>query len=518
MRAAEDPGRRFVKCSGEWITFGQMSDLAERMAGGFAALGLVKGDRVGVISETRDEGFATIMGCAYSGTVNVGLNTFLKGEFLRYQLADSGATVLVLDRAGWRVVRPILQDTPVRHVVLLDGPDEGSPGVTLHDFRELLAVGVPASDPELGPTDLLGLLYTSGTTGDPKGCMLSHGYYTNVPLSYLVGDRIRPGDRVFTAFPLFHTAGQVIVFMTGLCGPAELVYEPAFHASTFMRRAAQEGATALFGVGAMALAILAQPKTPQDATRSFRVAQFQPLLPARQLEFQERFNTPMITEGYGQTECVPITVSRLGDERRRDSIGRPAEHLDVRIVDADDEPVPTGEIGEIVVRPRRPEVMYQGYWNKPEATLASTRNLWHHTGDFARQDGDGYFYFVDRKSDAIRRRGESISSFAVEAAIRTHPAVQNVAVIGVVSDMTEDEVKAILVLHEDGTLTPRELFDFCQDRMSYFAMPRYLEFRAELPVNPLGKVLKHKLRAEGVTPGTIDLHELGLQLERHQRR
>jgi crotonobetaine/carnitine-CoA ligase len=518
MRAAEDPGRRFVKCSGDWITFGQMSDLAERAAGAFAALGLVKGDRIGVISETRDEVFATIMGCAYAGTVNVALNTFLKGEFLRYQLADSGATVLMLDRAGWRAVRPLVRDTLVRHVVLLDGADESCPGVRVHDFRELLAAGAPAPDPELTPADLLGLLYTSGTTGDPKGCKLSHGYYTNVPAAYLEGDRIRPGDRVFTAFPFFHTAGQVIIFMAGLCGPAELVYEPVFHASTYMRRAAEEEATVLFGVGAMALAILAQPKTPEDASRSFRVAQFQPLPPARQLEFQERFNTPMITEGYGQTECVPITVSRLADERHRDSIGRPAGHLDIRIVDQDDEPVPIGEVGEIVVRPKRPEVMFQGYWNKPEGTLSSIRNLWHHTGDFARQDSDGYIYFVDRKSDAIRRRGESISSFSVEAAIRTHPAVQNVAVIGVASDMMEDEVKVILVLHEGSELTPGELFDFCKDRMPYFAMPRFLEFRAEIPVNPLGKVLKHKLRAEGITADTIDLRRLGLELERHQRR
>jgi crotonobetaine/carnitine-CoA ligase len=226
----------------------------------------------------------------------------------------------------------------------------------------------------------------------------------------------------------------------------------------------------------------------------------------------------MITEGYGQTECVPITASKLSDERRRDSIGRPAAHLEVRIVDDRDEPVPAGEVGEIIVRPRRTDVMFSGYWNKPDATLATIRNLWHHTGDFARQDSDGYVYFVDRKSDAIRRRGENVSSFAIESAIRTHPAVENIAVIGVRSEMTEDEVKAIVMVRPGMTLTPEEFFEYCKDRIPYFAIPRFLEFRTEIPINPLGKVVKHKLRAEGLTSDTVDLYELGLRLERGQRR
>jgi crotonobetaine/carnitine-CoA ligase len=310
----------------------------------------------------------------------------------------------------------------------------------------------------------------------------------------------------------------VIILMTGLVGPAELIYEPRFSASTFMKRARQEEATVLWGVGAMALAMLAQPQSSEDASGSFRLAQFQPLQPDRQFEFQERFNVPVITEGYGQTECVPITASKLSDERRRGSVGRPVDHLEVRLVDENDEPVPAGTVGEIVARPRRPEVMFQGYWAKPEATLKSIGNLWHHTGDFATQDEDGFIYFVDRKTDALRRRGENISSAAVEGVIRAHPAVEAVAVVGVPSDLIEDEVKAVVVLREGAELTPQELFEHCKDKLPYFAVPRYVEFIDALPTNALGKIMKHLLRKSGITSNTLDFEALGMRIERHERR
>jgi carnitine-CoA ligase len=518
-RASEEPDRRFVRCgTNDWITFGQVAGRVERLAAGFAALGVEKGDRIGVLSDTREEVFATILACSQAGAINLGLNTFLKGDFLKYQLNDSGATVLVADRAGWNAVKSFVLETAVRHVVLLDGGAEPVGRVSLHDFDEVMAIGTRVPEPDLSPRDLLGLLYTSGTTGDPKGCMLSHGYYTNVPRSYLAGDRVRPGDRIFTAFPFFHTAGQVIILMSGLIGPAELVYEPRFSASTYMKRARDEEATVLWGVGAMALALLAQPVSSDDTGGSFRLAQFQPLQADRQVEFEERFAVPVITEGYGQTECVPITASRLTDERRRGSVGRPVEHLEVRLVDENDEPVPPGTVGEIVVRPRRPEVMFQGYWAKPQATVKSFGNLWHHTGDFATQDADGFIYFVDRKTDALRRRGENISSAAVEGVIRQLPAIEAVAVVGVPSELIEDEVKAVIVLRAGAELTPAELFAHCKEKLPYFAVPRYVEYIDELPTNALGKIRKHLLRDRGITPETLDLEALDLRIERHERR
>ncbi len=518
-RANEEPDRNFVKCgSDDWITFGDMAGRAERLAAGFAALGVEKGDRIGVLSDTREEVFATLMACSQAGAINLGLNTFLKGDFLKYQLVDAGVSVLVADRAGWNTVRPFVSETPLRHVILLDGEAEPVGGVAVHQFAEVMTIGTRVPEPDLSPRDLLGLLYTSGTTGNPKGCMLSHGNYTNVPSSYLASDRIRPGDRIFTAFPFFHTAGQIIILMSGLVAPLEVVYEPRFSASTYMKRAREEKATLLWGVGAMALAVLAQPESSDDATGSFRLAQFQPLRPDRQLEFKERFNVPVIAEGYGQTECVPITTSRLSDERRRGSVGRPVDHLEVQLVDENDEPVPVGTVGEIVARPRRPEVMFQGYWGKPQETVKSIRNLWHHTGDFATQDEDGFIYFVDRKSDALRRRGENISSAAVEGVIRTHPAVDTVAVVGVPSDFTEDEVKAVVVLHAGAELQPGELFEHCKDKLPYFAVPRYVEIVDELPTNALGKIRKYVLRENGITPNTVDLEALGFRIERHERR
>jgi carnitine-CoA ligase len=518
-RAEATPDQRFVTCGGDWITFGQIAERADRLAAGFAALGVVKGDRVAVLTDTRDEAMTTMLACSQAGAVNVALNTFLKGEFLRYQLVDSGASILVTDGPGWNTVRSMVRDTAIRHVILLDPePADALPGVSLVDYGEAMTMGTAVPRPDLTPRDLLGLLYTSGTTGHPKGCMLSHGYYTNVPASYLAGDRLRPGDRIFSSFPFFHTAGQGIIFMAGLRGPVELVYEPRFSASTFMKRAAAAEATVLWGVGAMALAILAQPPSHDDPSGGFRLAQFQPLTEDRQLEFQRRFNVPVLTEGYGQTECVPITSSTLSDERRRGSVGRPVDHLEVRLVDENDEPVPAGTVGEIVVRPRRAEVMFQGYWGRPESTLAGWRNLWHHTGDYATQDADGFVYFVDRKTDALRRRGENISSAAVEGVIRRHAAVRDVAVVGVPAALTEDEVMAFVVVHDGAEITPKELFEHCRDELPYFAVPRFVEYLSELPTNALGKVTKHVLRKRGAGPAAIDFEVLGLRIERHERR
>lgn len=518
----ERPDAKLVKCGGDWITYGQMASRVDRLAVGLASLGVTKGDRVGVMADNREELFTILLACAQVGAIHVSFNSFLKGDFLKYQLDDSGTSVFIVDAAGWSAARAFVDATPVRHVILLDSDsdsEQDAPGrVHVCAYDEATSVEGVVPDPPIDPRDQLAILYTSGTTGDPKGCMLSNGYYTNVPQAYFAAGRLEPGDRVFTAFPFFHTAGQVIVFMSALYGPVEVVFEQAFHASTFMQRASEEGATVLWGVGAMGLAILAQPHSPEDSRRSLRLAQFQPMSPERQVEFEERFNTPMLTEGYGQTECVPITASRLSDERHRASIGRPVDHLDVAIVDDNDIPVERGEIGEIVVRPRRPDVMFSGYWNKPEATLKTMRNLWHHTGDYARMDEDGFIYFVDRKSESLRRRGENISSVAVESTLVQHPAISNAAVVGVPSELIEDDIKACIVLHDGHDLPIEELFEFMKDRLPYFAVPRYVEFVDELPTNPLGKLMKHQLRAQGVTASTVDLDALGLKIERSERR
>jgi crotonobetaine/carnitine-CoA ligase len=237
-----------------------------------------------------------------------------------------------------------------------------------------------------------------------------------------------------------------------------------------------------------------------------------------QERFRERFGATVLSQLYGQTECGAITYARLSERRNLGSIGRPAPYLDVRLHDDDDLEVPTGEIGEIVVRSMVPNALYLGYWGKPEATVEAWRNLWHHTGDFGRADADGFITFVDRKKDALRRRGENVSSQELERSIAGHPKIVEAAVHAVPSPMTEDDIKACIVLVEGESITAEELFVFFKETLPYFAIPRYVELVAELPKNATLRVMKHLLRERGVTPETWDLEAMGLSVARDERR
>jgi carnitine-CoA ligase len=297
-----------------------------------------------------------------------------------------------------------------------------------------------------------------------------------------------------------------------------VVFEPQFSASTFLARAAEERATVLAGVGFMGLALLAQPPADSDRGHGIRRSFWIPMAPAQQVAFEERFGIPVLAEAFGQTECFPITMAPASAERARHTLGPPTANYEVALLGDDDTAVPHGTAGEICVRPGTPGVMYSGYWNKPDETVAAWRNLWHHTGDMARRDDAGRLVFVDRKKDALRRRGENVSSLELEAAILAHSGVAAVAVCAVASPLGEDDIKACIVAAPDAALEPAELFDFCRRTLPYFAIPRYVEVRDALPTNALGRVMKHVLRSEGLPRGTWDFEALGLTVARDERR
>jgi len=411
----------------------------------------------------------------------------------------------------------------VRRIVTLDEADgaAGIDGVSVPDVPYADLAGRPGDGPALtvpGAGDLASIIYTSGTTGLPKGCLISQGYFVHIGDAWRGVCELEPDDVVFTAFPLFHLSGQALALMACLTGGLTLVIEPVFSASSFMPRAREVGATVTMGVGAMAVAVLATPPDRADRDHHLRYSMWIPLPPAVQLRMEERFGAPVNAEGYGQTECAPVTFSRLSGTRRRETAGLPAPWLDVRIVDDDDVELPRGEIGEIVVRPLEPDSMFSGYWGRAEETLETFRNLWHHTGDYGRMDDEGFVSFVDRKKDALRRRGENVSSMELEQAIARHPKVGEAAVHAVPSAATEDDIKACLVLAPGEEATPDELFGWFEAHLPYFAVPRYVELLPALPKNAIGRVLKHELRAAGVTPGTWDLEALGLTVSREARR
>jgi crotonobetaine/carnitine-CoA ligase len=508
-----------VKCSTEWRTYGQVEADAERLARALAHRGVGQGDRVGMISANRDELIDIFFACAKLGAVEVPFNTFLKGGFLSYQIADADLSVLFVDGPGRQAVSAIADEVSVPLLVTLD--DAGESIRNSHDlsFRDLQDGPGERERPELSEGDLLAILYTSGTTGNPKGCMLPNGLFLNSPKHHYENGRVKEGDRIFSAFPFFHGSAQMMCMMVALLGGGSFVLKPSFSASTFLRDARAEKARRIFGVAAMAAAIMAQPESADDSDPGSIVsAHWIPCSEQDQLRFEERFGIPTWGEAFGQTETTSICHTPLAGPRNRRSCGIPIPTFDLTILDDNGYEVPRGTVGEIVVRPKLPHIMYQGYWRKPQDSWENMQHFWHHTGDYGRQDEEGFVFFVDRKKQAIRRRGENISSIEVENAIRVHDAIHDVAVHAVPSTMTEDEVKAVLVLVEGGSVDPAALFEFFCERLPYFAVPRYVEIRTELPVNAVGRVMKHILKEEGVTPETWDFIAMGLVLDKADRR
>jgi crotonobetaine/carnitine-CoA ligase len=246
-----------------------------------------------------------------------------------------------------------------------------------------------------------------------------------------------------------------------------------------------------------------------------RIVRGAPFPPHLEQIWRDRFGVQITgTPGFGLTEAALITSLPLGTTGKPGTSGLRNDDFDVRIFGDDDTELPPGEVGEIVCRPRRPHVMFEGYWRRPDATVAVMGNCWFHTGDLGRFDEDGFLVFVDRKKDYLRRRGENISSFEMESAYLAHPGISEVAVHSILSDLTEDDVKVTAVVAPGSELTEEELFRWSLDRVPYFALPRYIEFRPELPKNAVGRVLKHQLRDEGCTVGTWDREAVGVTFER----
>ena len=247
-----------------------------------------------------------------------------------------------------------------------------------------------------------------------------------------------------------------------------------------------------------------------------KTGQTAPFPEALKLIWRTRFGSQVLgSVGYGFTEAAMVVYGKLSDESApANTSGRVQDDFEVMIVDEYDRELPRGQAGEVVVRPLQPHVCFEGYWNRPADTLKIMRNMWLHTGDIGKLDEQGYFYFLDRKKDYLRRRGENISSFEMEKTFAAHPAITDVAVHAVFSEMGEDDVKVTAVLKEGETLTERELCEWCLDKVPFFAVPRYIEFRMDLPRNPTGKIMKFQLREDGCTDSTWDREKSDLERQR----
>jgi crotonobetaine/carnitine-CoA ligase len=502
------------------LTAREMDRESNRLAHTLREIGVEHGDRVATLLENRAEQVVTFFAALKLGAVQVPINTAYKGEFLRHQLADSGAKVFVVqgDFASRAVEVVGDEATPeLTHCITVDPPDaviDARPTVSWQDAL-LAGSDAPVADAAVRPSDLACFIYTAGTTGPSKGCMLSHNYIVSLADQIARAWQRRPDDVIFTPLPLFHfNAISVCVVGTLLVGGRAAI-ERRFSVSNFWPEIKRTDATMVSMLGSPAILIANAEDHPDQQGHRLRLCAAAPMPPDTDRAWQERFGCKTFSAGYGLTEASLISMLDAGEPNQPGAAGKPNHHeFDVRLVDDDDVEVRSGEVGEIVCRPKGPNLMFAGYWNRPDATVDATRNLWFHTGDLGRIDEDGYIYFVDRKKDALRRRGENISSFEMEKVLFGHSEIRDAAVHAVPSPLGEDDVKVTVVLQEGATVTEEELCRWVAERVPYFAIPRYVEFRADLPRNPVGRVLKYQLREEGRTEHTWDREAAGVTFER----
>ena len=505
--------------TGSW-TFREARDAAAGRGATLRAAGISAGDRVAILCANRLEMLEVILGCGWIGAVAVPINTAAMGPQIAYCVSNSGAKLLVIEA-------PFVE----RLAHASEGiSSEGISSEGLASLRSIWMIGADAAPGGAGPLiellppraepieaapvtpgDTFAILYTSGTTGPSKGVMCPHAQYHwwGIHSCRILG--VTEDDVLCTTLPLFHV-NALNTFAQALLGGARMVLEQRFSASGFWPAMVRNDATVIYLLGAMVPILLAGQPRPEERGHKVRIG-LGPGVPADLgTAFAARTGVTLL-EGYGATE-TNFVIAASPQMQKPGTMGRVLDGFEARVVDAHDVELPPGEAGELVLRADEPFAFATGYFGMPEKTVEAWRNLWFHTGDRVIRDEGGYFRFVDRLKDAIRRRGENISSYEVEQALLAHPDIEMAAVYPTRSELAEDEVMAAIVTRPGAAIAPIELMQFCERRLPHFAVPRFVDFVTDLPRTENGKVRKYELRERGVTASTWDRDASGYRLKR----
>jgi crotonobetaine/carnitine-CoA ligase len=510
-RAASSPDKVYLSAP-TWdltLTYAQTLSIAERVGSGLLTRGHQPGDRVVLMMPNNPEYLYAWFGSSVAGMVEVPINTAYRGAFLEHQVRTVEPTsAVIVPEFAERFVESKDACTSIRRIFLVGEADEiAAATAVLHQagfdaepFEALLeseVVELPAVDHRA----LGGIFFTSGTTGLSKGVSMTHShlYFFADEGASLV--RLTEDDVYLSVGPLFHGNAQFLAAYPAMIKGAEFVLHERFSASRWTSWIRDSGATVTNLVGVMSDFLWKQPARPDDADNRLRCAWAVPNPSRIAEEFKQRFGIEELVENFGLTEVSMPILTPYGVPRPPGAAGlEVSDWFEVRLVDPEtDLEVPVGDVGELVVRPKVPWTICAGYHNMPDKTAEVMRNCWFHTGDGLRQDEQGWFYFVDRLKDSIRRRGENISSYELEQAIIAHESVAECAVVAVPADGmgAEDEVMAVLVVVPGADVDPAELWAYFEQRMPGFAVPRFVKLVDELPKTPSGKLQKAPLRSEG---------------------
>ena len=509
QRAGEAPDALAIQfVDGEAWSYGGLLARVRERAAGLQSLGVAQDEFVLSWLPNGPQAVLTFLALSLLGAVYVPINTGYRGGVLQHVIANSGARLMIahggllerlgeVDLAALQRVLVIGDERPRIDGLALIGLDAltGSEQAPRPSLREI------------APWDTLMVIYTSGTTGPSKGVLSSHRHAFTAALEFR---NVGPGDVNYTALPMHHVGGVYGILWALIHGGAVVMAE-SFRTGEFWDLVRRYGVTTTGLLGVMVRFLLAQPPSPDDRRHSLTsviIAPYDEAAPA----FGERFGVDVYTE-FNMTELsVPLFTGP--EPAPPGACGKPRAGLEVRLVDEHDIEVPDGAPGELIVRSAEPWTMSHGYHNDPAATARTWRNGWFHTGDLFRRGADGHYFFLDRTKDALRRRGENISSFEVESAILLHPGVREAAVVAAPGEASEDEVLAVIATAPGVEIDPAELLDFLRPRLAHFMLPRYVRRLDDLPKTATHKVEKHRLRADGVTPDTWDREAAGVRVAR----
>jgi long-chain acyl-CoA synthetase len=487
--AERSPDAPAIRLGDAELSYAELDDRSARLASLLTEKGIGPGDRVGVMLPNVPDFPVAYYGVLRAGAIVVPMNVLLKRREIAFYLEDSGAKLVL----AWHGFAEEAQAGAAEAGAELVEVEPAAFAATLAELEPTLALADTAED------DTAVILYTSGTTGKPKGAELTHANLArNADVSSRTTCEIAGGDVVLGSLPLFHSFGQTVAMNASLSVGACLTLVPKFEPGEALATMQRDGVTHFYGVPTMFGALLHHPERESFDTSSLRTCiTGGASMPVEVLRgFEEAFGA-VVLEGYGLSETSPVACSNHPDrERKPGSIGTPIEGVEMQIVDDDGNPVGQGDVGEIVIRGHN---IMKGYWQRPDATEEAMRGGWFHSGDMARTDEDGYFFIVDRKKDLIIRGGYNVYPREVEEVLYEHPKIREAAVVGVPHDEWGEEIGAAVVLMEGEELRPEEVSAYVKDRIAAYKYPRVVWFLDDLPKGPTGKILKREIE----TPAAV---------------
>ena len=506
-RVAVAGGREFVVFQGQSFSYAQVLDEVGRTAALLAAKGVKAADRVGIMSPNHPSSVFVLMALAHIGAIMVPVNPDYGEEEARYILAHAEVCGVISSPAALATVLAACNAMPAKPWLMLnealsESQLPGTPSTPLPPVLgdEARSCTAETPTPQNDPDTVCVFIYTSGTTGFPKGVMHSQRSLITAGEGFVARMHLQPEDRLLCVLPLFHINAIFYSFAGALAAGAVLILEPRFSASTFWRVAFDTGATEVNTIAAAATILMRRPRSEFVPGHQLQKMYGAPFDEETYRIYQQEFKLPRLIEGYGMSEIPGALNNPFAGPHKVRSMGLPSRHPDpaislaeLRIADDDGNFLPVGQTGELVVR--TPIVM-KGYYKDEPQTQAAFRDGWFLTGDLAYVDADGYFWFVARKKDIIRKRGENISGAELDRVVGNHPAVLEAAAIPVPSDLGEDEILVAVVLREGMALSAEEVTQWCRERLAAIKVPRYVAFVDSLPHTPTHRVAKFKMRGD----------------------